>query len=390
VIYLVAGARPNFMKIAPIAKAMRKRDMTYKIVHTGQHYDAEMSGTFFQDLDLPVSDVHLGVGSGTHARQTGKVMAAFEKVCFRERPGLVVVVGDVNSTLACALVAAKLCIPVAHVEAGLRSYDRTMPEEINRVLTDRISDYLFTTCQDANANLEREGIPAEKIHFVGNVMIDSLLEHRKMAARSLIRERLGLEKNGRPLDYAVLTLHRPSNVDVPGNLHNLLGGLNRIHRKMPVVFPAHPRTVKQLKRHDLMSQVSFFEDVAEIEPEASHPHILTIPPLGYLDFLALMSGACLVLTDSGGIQEETTILGIPCLTLRHNTERPITVEEGTNKLVGTDPDLIVREAKAAAAQGKKRKKMPKFWDGKAADRIVNILFSRYASQKHNKLIGVVD
>jgi UDP-N-acetylglucosamine 2-epimerase (non-hydrolysing) len=370
---LVAGARPNFMKIAPIAKSMRQQGTAHKIVHTGQHYDEEMSGAFFQDLGLPVPDVHLGVGSGTHAQQTGKVMTVFEKQCFQERPDLVLVVGDVNSTLACALVAAKLGIPVAHVEAGLRSFDRTMPEEINRVLTDRLSDYLFTTCEDANANLKREGIPAEKIHFVGNVMIDTLFEHQKMAARSSIREKLGLEKNGFPVRYAVLTLHRPSNVDAPDSLGNILEAMNTIHRRMPVVFPAHPRTVKQLKKYGMMNQVSFFEDLDAVHPHASPPRILTIPPLGYLDFLALMSGASLILTDSGGIQEETTILGIPCLTIRPNTERPITIQEGTNKLVGSDPDIIVREAEGWAVQKKDRKKLPKFWDGKAADRIVRIL-----------------
>jgi len=372
-IYLVAGARPNFMKIAPIARSMRKRGMPHKIVHTGQHYDEEMSGTFFQDLGLPVPDAHLGVGSGTHAQQTGKVMTAFEKVCFRERPCLVIVVGDVNSTVACALVAAKLRIPVAHVEAGLRSFDRSMPEEINRVLTDRISDYLFTTCEDANANLCREGIPAERIHFVGNVMIDTLIEHQKMAAHSGIRERLGLEKNGFPVRYAVSTLHRPSNVDERESLRNILESLNAIHEKMPVVFPAHPRTIKQLKKFGMMDQVCFLEDLAGMDPRASHERVLTIPPLGYLDFLSLMSGASLVLTDSGGIQEETTILGIPCLTLRPNTERPITIREGTNKLVGNEPGIIVSEALGWAARKKTGKKLPKFWDGKAADRIVRVI-----------------
>jgi len=380
-IYLVAGARPNFMKIAPIAKSMQKWGMSHKVIHTGQHYDKEMSGTFFEELGLPVPDVYLGVGSGTHAEQTGKVMTAFEKVCFQESPDLVVVVGDVNSTVACALVAAKLCIPAAHVEAGLRSFDRTMPEEINRVLTDRICDYLFTTCEDANKNLIRERIPEEKIFFVGNVMIDSLYQHQKFAADSDIQKKLGLIKGSRPVDYAVLTLHRPSNVDEPNSLRNLLESLNKIHEKIPIVFPAHPRTVKQIKKYDLMCQVSFFENIAALDPEVSYPNILTIPPLGYRDFLALMSDASLVLTDSGGIQEETTILGIPCLTLRHNTERPITIKEGTNKLVGNDPDLIMQEAMGAMAQKTGRKKLPKFWDGKAADRIVGILSNLHKIKK---------
>ena len=379
-IYLVAGARPNFMKIAPIAKSLKKRGLSHKVIHTGQHYDKEMSGSFFEDLGMPDPQVYLGVGSGTHAEQTGKVMMAFEKVCFQERPDLVLVVGDVNSTVACTLVAAKLCIPVAHVEAGLRSYDRTMPEEINRVLTDRISDYLFTTCDDANENLKREGIAEDKIYFVGNVMIDSLYEHRKMAADSDIHQRLGLKKNGRLVEYALLTLHRPSNVDEPNILRNLLEGLNKIHEKIPVVFPAHPRTLKQIKKFDLMSQVSFFENITALGYRALHPNILTIPPLGYLDFLALMSGAGLVLTDSGGIQEETTILGIPCLTLRQNTERPITITEGTNKLVGNDPELVVQEAMGMIAKEYDRKNLPKFWDGNAADRIVEILSTWYKTK----------
>ncbi len=376
-IYLVAGARPNFMKIAPIAKSLQNRGLIHKVIHTGQHYDEDMSGTFFQDLGLPVPDVHLGVGSGTHAEQTGKIMTEFEKVCFQENPDLVVVVGDVNSTIACALVAAKLCIPVAHVEAGLRSFDRTMPEEINRVLTDRLSDYLFTTCEDANVNLKREGIPEDRVFFVGNVMIDSLYEHKTMADGSGIHQKLGLKGNNGVVDYAVLTLHRPSNVDEPNSLRDLLKGLNKVHQKIPIVFPAHPRTIKQLKRFDLMSWVSFFENITEVDPGASYPNILTIPPLGYLDFLALLSGASLVLTDSGGIQEETTILGIPCLTLRHNTERPITIKEGTNKLVGNDPELIFQEAMGTMRTKNYGKKMPKFWDGKAADRIVEVLSKRF-------------
>jgi UDP-N-acetylglucosamine 2-epimerase (non-hydrolysing) len=380
-IYLVAGARPNFMKIAPIAKIMAQEGLCHKVIHTGQHYDTEMSGSFFKDLGMPDPTVYLGVGSGTHAEQTGKVMMAFEKVCLQERPELVVVVGDVNSTAACALVAAKLNIPVAHVEAGLRSFDRTMPEEINRLLTDQIADYLFTTSEDANENLLREGIPAEKIFFVGNVMIDSLVQHRKLAESSDIHDRLGLTVSGRRVRYALLTLHRPSNVDEPDSLRNLLIVLNKIHRKISVVFPAHPRTVKQIKKFNLMGMVSFFESVTELRSDTPCPNILTIPPLGYLDFLALMSEAGLVLTDSGGIQEETTILGIPCFTLRKNTERPITIKEGTNRLVGNDPELIMQEALQAVDREVGRKELPKYWDGKAAKRIVAILSNRQKKEK---------
>lgn len=365
-IYLIAGARPNFMKIAPVAKNLEKAGLPFMIIHTGQHYDADMSESFFKDLDLPVPDVSLGVGSGTHAEQTGKIMMAFEKVCLEKRPDLVVVVGDVNSTVACALVAAKLRIPAAHVEAGLRSFDRSMPEEINRLLTDQISDLLFTTCVDADENLKREGIPEDKIHFVGNVMIDTLFQHLELAAGSDVLHRFGLERDGRVKEFALLTLHRPSNVDESGRLKKLLEVLNKIHQTVPVVFPAHPRTVKQIKKFDLMNLVS--EDGR---------NIFMIPPLGYLDFLSLMSQAKLVLTDSGGIQEETTILRIPCLTLRENTERPITIREGTNRLVGSDPAIIFQEASSVLEQGIPDNSMPKYWDGKAAERIVDVLIGHF-------------
>jgi len=368
-VILVAGARPNFMKVAPVMRALdeynrtrrgKTRPLDYLLVHTGQHYDASMSQIFFEDLGLPAPDIHLGVGSGTHAEQTGKVLIEFEKVCLREKPDLVVVVGDVNSTLACALAATKLAIPVAHVEAGLRSFDRSMPEEINRILTDQISDYLFTTCRDADRNLVREGIPKRKIHFVGNVMVDSLLSHIHLAAKSDILERLGLKDQETPEKYAVVTLHRPSNVDDRKALKGILRALGRIGRKIPVVFPAHPRTAKHIEEFGLKTK-------------ASGEGLRIVAPLSYLDFLCLMSKAVLVLTDSGGIQEETTILGIPCLTLRENTERPITIRKGTNVLVGSDPKRIVAAAYRALEKGIRRKKPPRYWDGMAAERIVRVL-----------------
>jgi UDP-N-acetylglucosamine 2-epimerase (non-hydrolysing) len=372
-IYLIAGARPNFMKIAPLVKSFGKFDLGYIIIHTGQHYDTQMSQSFFKDLDLPVPDISLGIGSGTHAEQTGKIMIAFERVCLEKRPDLVIVVGDVNSTVACALVAAKLGIPAAHVEAGLRSFDRSMPEEINRLLTDQISDILFTTCEDADENLRREGIPKSKIHFVGNVMIDTLYQHLEMAESSKVLDRLGLKEDGRVKRFALLTLHRPSNVDELGRLKKLLEVLNKIHQLVPIVFPAHPRTMKQIKKFDLMNLLS--DDGTKIN---------VIPPLGYLDFLSLMSHAKLVLTDSGGIQEETTILGIPCLTLRENTERPITIRQGTNSLVGTDPAVIFQEASRVLEQRPPGYSMPKYWDGKAADRILDVLVEFFKERNLSK------
>jgi UDP-N-acetylglucosamine 2-epimerase (non-hydrolysing) len=379
-IILVVGARPNFMKIAPAVKAIqkynksqesRKRMISYQLIHTGQHYDNEMSDAFFKDLNLPSPDIYLGVGSGTHAEQTGKIMIEFEKVCLREKPDLVVVVGDVNSTVACALTAVKISIQVAHVEAGLRSYDRTMPEEINRILTDQISDYLFTTCEDANQNLKREGVPNEKIFFVGNVMIDTLLAHVELAKKSQILEELRLRENGRLKKYAVLTLHRPSNVDDQSILEGILRALKKISERIPVIFPAHPRTVSRIKNFKLNGMVVFKSD-SSFNNSPDNKIMLT-PPLGYLDFLCLMSNATLVLTDSGGIQEETTILGVPCLTLRNNTERPITLREGTNIVVGNTPNKIVRTAFHILKNGIPQKKIPKYWDGKAAERIVKIL-----------------
>lgn len=355
----IVGARPNFMKIAPVQREMLKRENDFLplIVHTGQHYDAAMSDSFFADLDIPKPDFHLEVGSASHAVQTARIMTAFEPVVLEQKPDWVLVVGDVNSTIACALVCAKLGIKVAHVEAGLRSRDRTMPEEINRILTDSISDLLLTTSQDADENLLKEGVAPEKIKFVGNVMIDSLFYNLKKAEESKIREDLDL--NGK--DYAALTLHRPSNVDERETLAGLLDAIKSIGEYLPVIFPVHPRTKAKI------AEFGFSERI-----ESSN--IKLIEPLGYLDFLRLYSGARLVLTDSGGIQEETTALGIPCLTLRENTERPITIEMGTNVLVGTNAEKI-RQTAFEILENKSIKdtKIPPLWDGRAAERICDCL-----------------
>jgi UDP-N-acetylglucosamine 2-epimerase (non-hydrolysing) len=355
----VVGARPNFMKVAPIVEAMRRRATEFAplLVHTGQHYDAQMSGAFFRDLELPEPDVYLGAGPGTHAGQTAAVMQRFEPVLLRERPDWVVVVGDVNSTLACALVCAKSGVRVAHVEAGLRSRDRTMPEELNRLVTDQLSDLLLTPSPDADENLLAENIPPERIRFVGNVMIDSLYAQLERANRSRIREELGV---GRGTHYAVVTLHRPSNVDHRAPLERILAALERIGERLRLIFPAHPRTRRRLEEFGLMARVASLA-----------PRLSLVEPLGYLDFLRLYSGASLVLTDSGGIQEETTALSIPCLTLRENTERPITVTHGTNRLVGTDTEAIT--SAAFDALDHPRESLPPLWDGQAADRILNAL-----------------
>ena len=360
----VVGARPNFMKVAPVVEAMheRREEFAPLVVHTGQHYDERMSDAFFRDLGLPAPDVYLGVGSGSHAQQTALVMQRFEPVVVAERPDWVLVVGDVNSTLACALVCSKLGVPVAHVEAGLRSRDRTMPEEINRILTDQLSELLLTPSADADRNLLGEGIPRERIRLVGNVMIDSLLKQLERAEASSVRAELGVAGK----DYAVVTLHRPSNVDDPVVLGRILSALARIGRHLPVVFPIHPRTRKNLAEFGLLAADETAERVRLVEP------------LGYLDFLRLYSGARLVLTDSGGIQEETTALGVPCLTLRENTERPVTVELGTNRVVGTDPERIVAEAEAVFAKDSQKEppRIPPLWDGRAAGRILDALLER--------------
>jgi len=355
----VVGARPNFMKVAPIVAAMkrREREFTPLVVHTGQHYDAAMSDAFFNDLELPEPDVYLGVGSASHAAQTAAVMERFEPVVLQEKPDWVLVVGDVNSTLACALVCVKLGVKVAHVEAGLRSRDRTMPEEINRLLTDQIADLLFTPSADANENLLAEGIPAGRIRLVGNVMIDSLCKHLERSRQSQIKDQLGLAQKS----YAVLTLHRPANVDDPVVFARILAALKRISEELPIVFPVHPRTRKTI------AQLGFEQRIERIA------NLRLIDPLGYLDFLGLYSGARLVLTDSGGIQEETSVLGIPCLTLRENTERPITVTHGTNRIVGNDAEKIVAAAFAALAETAKPTVSIPLWDGHTAERIVAAL-----------------
>ncbi|MCA8964962.1 MAG: UDP-N-acetylglucosamine 2-epimerase (non-hydrolyzing) [Planctomycetes bacterium] len=347
----IVGARPNFMKVAPLLRCLSRRGHESVLVHTGQHYDANMSDAFFRDLGLPTPDHHLGVGSGSHAQQTAKVMAAFEPVLLQERPDVVVVVGDVNSTLACTLVSSKLGVPVAHVEAGLRSRDRTMPEEINRLVTDCLADLLLTPSPDADDNLRAEGVPDARIFHVGNIMIDSLVDHLQAARGSDILQRLGLSAG----TYGVVTLHRPSNVDEPATLTGILGALREIAKTLPLVFPCHPRTRERLQSGG--------------GTEGLH----LLDPLGYLDFMALVAGSRLVLTDSGGLQEETTWHRIPCLTIRENTERPITISQGSNVLAGTDPGTIVALALEALQEAPGSQPVPALWDGKTAARIVDVL-----------------
>jgi UDP-N-acetylglucosamine 2-epimerase (non-hydrolysing) len=361
----IVGARPNFIKMAPLLREMRQRsEISPLLVHTGQHYDMRMSGQFFQDLQIPEPDVSLEVGSGSHSYQTAEVMKRLEPVLEEVRPDVVLVVGDVNSTLAAALTAAKLYIPVAHVEAGLRSFDRTMPEEINRLVTDTVSDYLFVTEESARQNLVHEGVEERKIFFVGNVMIDSLEESRQLWARSTIHDRMGLTQ-GR---YGVVTLHRSSNVDNIEKLQGLMGALTEVAHALPIIFPVHPRTQKQLEALDGAALVFWNGD--QCIPSSG---IICLEPLGYADFMALMASARIVLTDSGGLQEETTILGVPCLTLRENTERPVTVTHGTNRLVGMSPGRIVKEALRVLGNPQPPPLPPPLWDGKASSRIVSVL-----------------
>ena len=350
----VVGARPNYMKVAPIWRELDgRRNVSAKLVHTGQHYDENMSKIFFDDLKLPRPDVYLGVGSGSHGAQTAKVMIELEKVFTAGRPDVLIVVGDVNSTMAGALVAVKMGIPVAHVEAGLRSFDRRMPEEINRMVTDTISDILFTTEAAAEANLLKEGVDRSKIHFVGNVMIDSLDYYRPLAERSPVLDDLSLRSG----EYGLVTLHRPSNVDDPETLQHILGALIELGGECPLVFPAHPRTRKMITDNKL---------------SVPSDRIKILDPTGYLDFVKLMMYSRIVLTDSGGIQEETTVLGIPCLTIRENTERPITTEIGTNRLVGVSAQRILEEGKRALEEPRSGT-IPELWDGKASQRIVRVI-----------------
>lgn len=362
----VVGARPNFMKIAPIAEELRKYPgIEHRLVHSGQHYDELLSGNFFTDLNLPRADVNLQVGSGSQAAQTAEIMKRIEPVLLEYKPQMVMVVGDVNSTLAAALTAVKLRIPIAHIEAGLRSFDMTMPEEVNRKLTDAISDLLFVTEQSGVENLKHEGVPEEKIFLVGNVMIDCLLRHRELAARSPILADLGMIQNGsgcRP--YAVLTLHRPSNVDDAETLRGILSAVRTLAEELPIFFPVHPRTRKNIETFGLRQYLA---------EDGSSAGIVPLDPLGYLDFLSLNDQARLVLTDSGGVQEETTVLGVRCLTLRENTERPATVEHGSNQVVGVSSDRILKAGRLLLQNSARLSQRPPLWDGKAAPRIVTIL-----------------
>lgn len=381
-ILVVVGARPNFMKAAPILKAMRAfnsmrgewaQAFTSVLVHTGQHYDAKMSDAFFADLEMPQPDVFLGAGSGTHAEQTAEIMRRFEPVVARESPDALLVVGDVNSTLACALVAAKMPSAsrplIAHIEAGLRSFDRDMPEEINRILTDRLSDLLFVTEKSGLRNLQAEGVPRDRIHFVGNTMIDSLREYEHRAETSSVLDRLTLRKS----EYALLTLHRAANVDSRESFIEILEGLRELSSTTRIIFPAHPRTWKQIGD---MRLESFFQG------NADRPGIEITAPQGYLDFLCLMKHARLVVTDSGGVQEETTALGVPCVTLRNNTERPVTIECGTNVLGGTER-LSIRQAIGDQLARLHSSSVPELWDGRAAARIVGILAETLSSNSRH-------
>jgi UDP-N-acetylglucosamine 2-epimerase (non-hydrolysing) len=410
----IVGARPNFMKAAPIIEAINAHNrkiakdaaaeghgtplqLQHVLVHTGQHYDEIMSGSFFSDLNLPKPDVHLGVGSGTHAAQTAEIMRKYEEIVMAEKPDVLIVVGDVNSTLACALVTSKISFDstgtrplIAHVEAGLRSFDRTMPEEINRVVTDHVSDLLFVTEESGLANLSREGISLEKVHFVGNTMIDSLLAFKGKADSSTKLEELGLKsqpgQNGegtKVARYALLTLHRPANVDNRDSLQNILAGLEELGEDCPIVFPVHPRTQKRIKELgiDLNANAATKNGARALrERDGVRRGIIPIDPLGYLDFLCLMKNASIVVTDSGGVQEETTCLGIPCVTVRENTERPVTIGKGTNIIAGTSREGI-RVAIRTQSQRKREVSIPMHWDGQAATRIVEVLARIRASQE---------
>jgi len=365
----IVGARPNFIKIAPLMDELHryKSSFTQKLIHTGQHHGSNMSDPFFKDLDIIRPHHNLNIHSGTHAEQTAKMMLRIEPILGRYKPDLVVVVGDVNSTLAGALTASKLGIPLAHIESGLRSFDRTMPEEINRLLTDSLSSFLFTTSPEAKTNLRGEGIPASKIFYAGNIMIDTLVKLRPRWENSRILSKMGLMNGKRPTDYILLTLHRPSNVDDKKALQEVFRALKTIPSHIPIVYPVHPRTKKSIQKLGLSKQMNQIINM------------IRISPLGYLDFMKLMSKSLCVLTDSGGVQEETTVLNIPCLTLRSNTERPITVTKGTNILVGTQSYMMIKEIRRILDGKKKKGKIPKHWDGKSAYRIVNILKQNLSS-----------
>ncbi len=355
----VVGARPNFIKIAPIHKAFQKykKDINHLICHTGQHFDEKMSKVFFDELQMPKPDYYLGIGGGSHAEQTARIMVEFEKILLDEQPDLIIVPGDVNSTIAASLVASKLHIPIAHVESGLRSFDRKMPEEINRVLTDHISDFLFVTEKSGLDNLKVEGIDSSKVYFTGNVMIDSLVNFLPHINKSQILEDLGLTKG----EYVLATFHRPSNVDEQSSLVKLIDAVNRISTSRKVVFPIHPRTMNNLKKYGLSDKLN--------------DNIIVLEPIGYIDFLSLTKNAELVVTDSGGIQEETTFLGVQCITVRDNTERPSTSDIGTNHMIGTDFDKVVMASHEILNGQLKEGKVPELWDGHASDRITEILFN---------------
>jgi len=367
----VVGARPNFMKVAPLQRAFKYYpNITSKVVHTGQHYDQKMSDIFFNQLELPAPDYYLGVGSGSHAEITAKIMIEFEKIVHQEKPDLVLVVGDVNSTLACALVAKKLNIKLAHVEAGLRSGDREMPEEINRIITDSISDFLFVTEQSGMIHLAKEGVPDEKIFFVGNVMIDSLCHYRKKSAQLNLLNQLGLKKK----EYNLLTMHRPSNVDKIQKLETILAVIKGLSKNKKTVFPLHPRTRKSLEKHQLLKVLKTIDNLIILEPQ------------GYLEFLQLMENAAIIVTDSGGIQEESTFLKVPCLTVRDSTERPITMVLGTNVLIPElDAELILNAYTKCLSDKKSNAVIPPFWDGKAAQRIAQQINFSFQSQSDLKV-----
>jgi UDP-N-acetylglucosamine 2-epimerase (non-hydrolysing) len=395
-IMIVVGARPNFMKAAPLIAALRAFNerqrlsedaVQYLLVHTGQHYDEAMSGSFFTDLGLPKPDVYLGVGSGSHAVQTAEIMRKFEEVLLKERPDALIVVGDVNSTIGCALVAAKISYDsegtrplIVHVEAGLRSFDRGMPEEVNRILTDHLSDLMFVTEESGVQNLFHEGVAHEKVHFVGNTMIDSLMTFKGAAEKSQILTQLGLRSSTGVARYALLTLHRPSNVDQYETFSDILQGIKELSESMPIIFPVHPRTRKRITELGLEEFFAPSQNAAGSEIATPTNGIHLTDPLGYIDFLCLMKNASLVVTDSGGIQEETTCLGVPCVTVRENTERPITVTCGTNRIAGTNPREI-RKVISEQASRQSSHQIPSLWDGKAAERISAVLIDALQRRK---------
>lgn len=357
----IVGTRPNFMKVAPLIQECKNQKMKYKLVHTGQHYDENLSTIFFEELQLPKPDIHLNIKSGSSTIQTSLILKELQPVLVKEKPTLIIVVGDVTSTVASALCASQHKIPVAHVEAGLRSFDRSMPEEINRIIVDHISELLFTTEPSANQNLEKERISSDKIHFVGNTMIDTLLTHKQKAKQTPILKNLNIIEN----EYALLTVHRPSNVDEKNDLERTLQTIKEIAKHIQVVWSIHPRTKNNIKKNKL-------------EKEIDDPNIITLPPCGYLDFINLMANAKVVVTDSGGIQEETTVLNVPCITLRENTERPITLQSGTNKLISTDKTKVINTLKAILKQPRYQlKSLPEKWDGKASKRIIQTIKQLY-------------